>query len=162
MLQTLKDLHHWQPSTAANFNNKYMGLCVDPRYHRIIAVATSLSHLNPLMHTSMVLIDSVAQSQGSGAWHTKYYSKDAFLTNEGENFPDSIKKITVKGIRKYFKEFQKLYNYTEIQLGAECLHHLPNRRTDFISQVNIDNNLEKYGPYLYTLVMNRALCVLWL
>ena len=89
----------------------------------------------------MVLIDLVAQSQVSGALRTKYYNKDAFLTNGGENLPDSTRKITVNGIPKYFTEFQNLYYYTAIQLGTECLHHLPNLRTGFVSQVNTDNNL---------------------
>lgn len=55
-----------------------VGIAVNPYNNRIVAMGFDKSHLNPVQHESMDLIDQVAITQGGGAWstqHDDYYQK---------------------------------------------------------------------------------------
>lgn len=57
---------------SSELKNVNVALAVNPYNNRIVAFGSDKTHLNPVQHCSMDLIDQVSITQGGGAWSTEH------------------------------------------------------------------------------------------
>ncbi|TMW45594.1 hypothetical protein DOY81_009326 [Sarcophaga bullata] len=124
--------------------NKPVGICIDPRYQRIVALGSSETEKSPVMHAAMVLVDCVATTQEAGAWHAIHEQKICFEQEE------KCTELNLNGIPAAFKAFLNEHEeYRNLKLGAERVHEKEKLKIEDLAAVEGDN-LSKYGPYLCT------------
>lgn len=99
------------------------GIVVDPRTNNVIAIGYTYTKLHPLMHCSMMLIDMVAKTQNGGAM-SKWMP------------PPMIDDQTF--ISKHYPSIKFTVTQTNEVDFKTC------------SNINSNDNLSKYGPYLCT------------
>ncbi|XP_061392715.1 probable inactive tRNA-specific adenosine deaminase-like protein 3 [Musca vetustissima] len=125
-------------------NNQNIGVCVDPRFQSLVAMASSFTNKSPVMHCPMILVDYVARTQDSGAWNEKLNSEEEFVECE------KASEHTMLGIPRRFKQFMdENEDYKNIKLGAERLRCSEKLKCEEAQTLDGDN-LAKYGPYLCT------------
>ncbi|XP_073846357.1 probable inactive tRNA-specific adenosine deaminase-like protein 3 [Musca autumnalis] len=125
-------------------NNEAVGVCVDPRYRSLVAMASGFTNKSPVMHCPMVLVDYVARTQDSGAWNERLNAIEDFVECEKDS------EQTLTGIPKRFKQFMEDHEeYRNIKLGAERLRCTEKIKCEDVTTLEGDN-LAKYGPYLCT------------
>ncbi|EAT40478.1 AAEL007800-PA [Aedes aegypti] len=122
---------------ARQFANNPVGICVNPKLKRIVAVGMGKSNEHPMMHCPMVLIDNVAVSQNGGIWHTSHEHSTA------DSEPDFI----LGGIDPEYMPLLK-DNFNNLKFGAQPIKPVESISLDDISPH--EDNLTKYGPYLCT------------
>ncbi|XP_075167282.1 putative inactive tRNA-specific adenosine deaminase-like protein 3 [Haematobia irritans] len=121
-----------------------VAICVDPRYNSIVAIASGFISKNPIMHTTMVLMDFVARSQEFSAWRHQLDDLEEFMPSEKSS------DTTIEGIPKRFHDFIDNHeDYQSIKCGAECLRPNEKYKSETPNLLEGDN-LAKYGPYLCT------------
>ena len=124
--------------------NKPVGICIDPRYQRIVALGSSETEKSPVMHAAMVLVDCVATTQEAGAWHAIRKERIYLEQEEKSN------ELNLNGIPTEFKAFLNEHEeYKNLKLGAEKVHEKEKLKLEDLAAVEGDN-LSKYGPYLCT------------
>lgn len=57
---------------SAELNEVNIGLAVNPYNNRIVAFGSTKTHLHPVLHCCMDLIDQVSVTQGGGVWSTAH------------------------------------------------------------------------------------------
>ncbi|EDV36402.1 uncharacterized protein Dana_GF11973 [Drosophila ananassae] len=113
-----------------------VGICVDPRTSSLVAIAGSGEAQSPHEHCSMILVDFVARSQHGGAMETNL--------SFAEDLTDS--EAILSGLPKsYYDYLTKNEDYKDLRFGAE-----KSRRNEKVEDVQGDDNLAKFGPYLCT------------
>lgn len=119
------------------------GVAVDPRTKSIVAIGFDEIDRHPLMHCTMVLIDSVARSQNGGAWNDVLVESndktDAIYTKSTEYTESGVSPFVRKLISSKFPSI----TFDTERVKAD------NGQDNIESCLNGDN-LAKYGPYLCT------------
>ncbi|KAM7343004.1 putative inactive tRNA-specific adenosine deaminase-like protein 3 [Cochliomyia hominivorax] len=117
-----------------------LGICIDPRFKSIVAMATSEQYKSPVRHAPMMLVDYVAKSQNAGAW----------CINQEENCSEKCSEWNTIGIPTLFQTFLNESNeFKHIKQGAEKVHEREKLKLEDLTNLEGDN-LSKYGPYLCT------------
>ncbi|XP_023309168.2 probable inactive tRNA-specific adenosine deaminase-like protein 3 [Lucilia cuprina] len=125
-------------------NGNCVGICIDPRFKSIVAIAASEKRKSPVMHAPMVLADFVAKSQEAGAWN------DILAEYGQQEMTEKSSEFNMLGIAKHYEIFlNENDEFKTIKLGAEKVHEKEKLNLDDMSSLEGDN-LTKYGPYLCT------------
>lgn len=122
------------------------GVAVDPRTKSIVAIGFDEIDRHPLMHCTMVLIDSVARSQNGGAWNNVLIESnentDAIYTKSTEYTESGVSPFVRKLISSKFPS---------ITFDTERVKAVTDNGQDDIESSSLNgDNLAKYGPYLCT------------
>lgn len=120
-----------------------VGVAVDPRSLKIVAIGYEKVHSHPLMHCAMVLIDAVARTQHGGAW-------TQLLDNIDD---DAVDKGTVEcSMAGHTERMRALINdkFPNVGFGAERFTGTSTPIECAAIDASRADNLTKYGPYLCT------------
>lgn len=131
------------------YNNKF-GIAIDSKTKNIVAIGLSKNDINPIMHSPIVLIDKVAESQYGGAWRIESTKPDNHSTDD----------LILNGIDN------EIYNclkekFKNIKFGAQKPMTASLLNSNLLE--NDIDNLGKYGPYLctgYDVYFNNEPCLM--